>query len=132
MMNDGRPPAYCTPVKFATLIFLTRRDALAAELDAGLAGEHSGEFLTAPLRMAGAVLEGGLDRRADRGGALARRSLRVGEFLSRFTAEGASGAVTMYHARSLPCKTLFPDLNRSHLMLPMNDRSHPSSSAVQD
>jgi hypothetical protein len=27
-------------------------------LEAGLAGEHGGEFLTAPLRMAGAVLEG--------------------------------------------------------------------------
>ncbi len=33
-------------------------DALAAELDPGLAGKDGGEFLTTPLRMAGAVLEG--------------------------------------------------------------------------
>ena len=35
-------------------------DALTAEVDAGLTGENRGEFLTTPLRMAGAVLEGGL------------------------------------------------------------------------
>jgi len=29
-------------------------------VDTRLAGEHGGEFLTAPLRMAGAVLQGGL------------------------------------------------------------------------
>ena len=32
-------------------------DALAAELDPGLAGEHGGEFLTTPLGMARTVLE---------------------------------------------------------------------------
>jgi len=34
-------------------------------LDAGLTGENRGEFLTTPLRMAGAVLEGiGIKRTA--------------------------------------------------------------------
>ncbi len=40
------------------LFFSHLTDALAAHLHTGLAGEHRGEFLTTPLGMAGAVLEG--------------------------------------------------------------------------
>src|SRR2546425_9585477 len=40
-----------------TSFFSHVADALATELDPGLAGEHGGEFLTTPLGMARAVLE---------------------------------------------------------------------------
>ena len=42
---------------YLTSFFSHLTDALAAELDPGLAGEHGGEFLTTPLGMARAVLE---------------------------------------------------------------------------